>query len=222
MRTMALINGLILALTIGMAQQKKPTPPQESPAGLNKPASAQPAPKNAQPKVGSLTVKGEGIKFFSRGEGTLTIKGHGFVLVNDLQGEVVAQGFRELKQLPRGVTLNPPMDKRIRVLHGKGTLTIKGKYDSVRCALTEAHIDFRGGASFEIMGTGTGKVDGKHDIVIYPTAAFTLFVPEPEGMKQPPPNEPEIAPLPKGKAPQPKTSEQKPVKKEGAKGKVTK
>lgn len=210
MRTIAIINGLILALAMGVAQQKTPAPQKETPAGNNKPAPGKNAPPNAPPKEGSLTVKGESILFFSRGEGTLTIKGHGFVLVGDLQGEIIAQGFRELKQFPRGVTLDPPMDKRIRVFHGRGTITIKGKYDSMKVALDKAEIDFRGGASFDIQGVGTGKRDGKEEVVLYPSAAFTLVVPKPAWETQP--QSTDVVPLPKGRTLEPKTPEQKPSK----------
>ncbi|MEN3000673.1 MAG: hypothetical protein ABDI19_02390, partial [Armatimonadota bacterium] len=180
-----------------------------------KSAPAQNAPKNAPPKEGSLRVKGESIRFFSRGEGTLTIKGHGFVLVGDLQGEIIPQGFRELKKLPRGVTLDPPMDKRIRIFHGKGTITIKGKYDSMKVALHTAEIEFRGGASFDIQGVGKGVRDGREEVVLYPSAVFTLIVPKPEGQAQPqaeePKSVPEVRPL------QPKAPQQQPNKKEAAK-----
>ena len=216
MRNRALIGGLILALVMGMAQQQPNSSQQKPPASNKQPGvqtgtPSQAAPKNAPPKEGSLTVKGTGIRFFSRGEGTLTIRGHGFVLVGDLQGEIVAQGFQELKQLPRGVTLDPPMDKRIRIFHGKGTLTIKGKYDSMKVALTEAEIDFRGGASFEIQGTGGGKRDGE-EVILYPSAAFTLIVPKPAWETQQQPTEPAPTPAPKGRTPEPKTAQPKPTK----------
>jgi len=207
MRILALIGGLILAVTVGVAQPKAPSPTKETPGSNQQPAT-QNALQKASPALGSLTVKGEGIKFFSRGEGTLTIKGHGFLVVGDLQGEVIMQGFREMKRLPRGVTLDPPMDKRIRVFLGKGTITIKGKYDSMKVALTEAEIDFRGGASFEIMGTGKGRIDGRRELILYPSAASSIFVPEPA---QPTPQQPAEV-LPGTRTPKPKGAESKPAK----------
>ncbi|MCS7066834.1 MAG: hypothetical protein NZL85_11265, partial [Fimbriimonadales bacterium] len=90
-------------------------------------------------------------------------------------------------------------------------ITIKGKYDSMKVALTEAQIDFRGGASFEIQGVGKGKRDGKEDVVLYASAAFTLIVPKPAWETQQLPEE--LKPLPQGRVPEPKTAEQKPVKK---------
>ncbi len=209
MRIGALIGFLILVLVISVAQQKDaPAPNKKSQS--TQPPPQQPAPKPA-PKTGSLTAKGVGIKIaHARGEGTLTIKGHGFVLVHNLQGEIVTQGFRELKQLPRGVTLDPPMDKRVRIFHGKGTLTIKGKFDTIRAALDEVEINFRGGASFEIMGVGSGKMDGQQEFTLNPGAAIGLAVPIPDWMRQPFPNEPKPIPPPKGDVPQPKVPEQKP------------
>jgi len=207
MRRTELVGLLILAVALSGAQEKNTPAPNKTPAPTQA-APKQPAPKPA-PKIGSLTAKGVGIKIaHARGEGTLTIKGHGFVLVHNLQGEIVTQGFRELKQLPRGVTLDPPMDKRVRIFHGKGTLTIKGKFDTIRAALEEAEIDFRGGASFEIMGVGSGKMDGQKEFTLYPSAATGVIVPIPDWMQQPSPNEPK--PIPKGGALQPKQSEQQP------------
>jgi hypothetical protein len=208
MRIGALIGFLILVLAISGAQQKETPAPNKKPTPTQAPPQ-QPAPKPA-PKIGSLTAKGVGIKIaHARGEGTLTIKGHGFVLVSDLQGEVIMQGFRELKQLPRGVTLETPMDKRVRILHGKGTLTIKGKFNTIRAALDEAEIDFRGGASFEIMGVGSGKLDGQKDLTLNPSAAFTIAVPVPPEWMQPP-SVSEAKPPPQGGTLQPKVPEQKP------------
>jgi hypothetical protein len=208
MRIGALIGFSILVLAISVAQQKDTPAPNKKPTPTQAPPQ-QPAPKPA-PKIGSLTAKGVGIKIsHARGEGTLTIKGHGFVLVSDLQGEVIMQGFREVKQLPRGVTLDPPMDKRVRIFHGKGTLTIKGKFDTIRAALDEAEIDFRGGASFEIMGVGSGKLDGQKDLTLNPSAAFTIAVPVPPEWTQPP-SVSEAKPPPQGGTLQPKVPEQKP------------
>jgi len=200
MRTIALINGLILTFAVSVAQQPAPTQKETgaTPTAPKK-QTAQPNTKNAAPKVGTFTAKGEGVKFFSRGEGTLTLKGHGFILVGDLQGEISAQGFRELKELPRNVKLKPPMDKRIRIFHGRGTLTIKGKYDSVKVAMTEAEINFRGNASFEIMGTGKGLIDGSKEVILYPTAAVSLFAPVPDWMKQMQGSDTEPLPVPKAK-----------------------
>jgi hypothetical protein len=207
MRLTALIGLLILAVALSVAQEHNTPAPNKKPAPTQA-APQSPAPKPA-PKIGSLTAKGVGIKIaHARGEGTLTIKGHGFVLVSDLQGEITTQGFRELQQLPRGVTLDPPMDKRVRIFHGKGTLTIKGKFDSIRAALDEAEINFRGGASFELMGVGSGKLDGQKEFTLYPGAATGLVVPIPDWMQQPSPNEPK--PIPKGGALQPRESERKP------------
>jgi hypothetical protein len=204
MRIGASIGFLILVLAISGAQ------PKDAPAPDKKPTPAQKPPQQPAPKIGSLTAKGTGIKIaHARGEGTLTIKGHGFVLVSDLQGEVIMQGFRELKQLPRGVTLDPPMDKRVRIFHGKGILTIKGKFDTIRAALDEAEIDFRGGASFEITGVGSGKLDGQKDLTLNPSAAFTIAVPLPPEWRLPP-SISEAKPIPKGGALQLKVPEQKP------------
>ncbi len=203
MRTAALISGLILALALSGAQQPSARPKSAQPARNNKPAQSAPrqtAPGNPAPKTGSFTLKGTGIKFFSRADGTLTIKGHGFVIVGDLKGEIRAQGFRELKQLPRGVSLNPPINQRFRVFHGRGTLTIQGKYDSLKASLTEAEISFRGAGSFEMMGVGKGIRNGK-ELVIYPSAATPIIVPEPAWQAQPPPVQPAPGAMLKGRTP---------------------
>ncbi len=199
MRTKALIGLLLVAvLLFGVAQQAKPPAQQEQ----NKPNNQQSQntqqkqnqAKPQQPKVGTLTAQAKPLQFLSRGEGTLTIRGKGFILVGDLQGNITTDGFKEQKELPRGVKLQPPWDKRLRIFMGQGTFTVQGKYDTVRVSLREGSLDFRGGASFNLGGNGTALLDGQKKVTLFASATVTLYVPEPEWMKQPP--EPDVKPVP--------------------------
>ncbi len=204
MRRLALIGFvLIVAAMLAIAQQTtqsaqkqgadSQTSTQAQSASPAKTASSKPQEK-PQPAIGTLTAKAKPLNFFSRGEGTLTIKGKGFILVGDLQGQITTNGFKEQKTLPRGVKLNPPWDKRLRIFMGEGTMTIQGKYDSVRGSMREGSLDFRGGAAFNLGGTGEALVDGTKKVNLFASATVTLFVPEPEFFKNPP--KPDIEPMP--------------------------
>lgn len=207
MRKLALIGlALIVAGMLAIAQQAtQPAQKQEadSKTTTTQTQNSQPT-QTAQPKAqakqekpkppGTLTAKAKPLNFFSRGEGTLTVKGKGFILVGDLQGQITVSGFQEQKELPRGVKLNSPWDKRLRIYMGEGTLTIQGKYDSVRASMREGSIDFRGGAAFNLGGTGEALLDGSKKVPLFASATTTLFVPEPEFFKNPP--KPDVEPVP--------------------------
>jgi len=86
--------------------------------------------------------------------------------------------FREVKELPRGVRIKPPLSERLKVYMGQGTMRIEGKYDSVRAVLRDVRIDFKGVAAFTMQGAGTASIDGvKRELT--PVSAFTMLVPEP-------------------------------------------
>ncbi|MFN3689366.1 MAG: hypothetical protein ACK4UU_00400 [Fimbriimonadales bacterium] len=136
-------------------------------------------PKSETPKTGTLTAQGKPLNFFSRGEGTLTVRGRGYLVVNTIQGNLQVEGFREVKELPRNVRLKPPLDQRIKVYMGQGTLRIQGKYDSVNAVLREGRIDFKGIAAFNLSGVGAAYLDGVRR-ALTPISTFTLLVPEPK------------------------------------------
>ncbi len=203
MRQLALIGFVfVVAAMLAIAQQaSQPTPKQEADSKTTpqtqsaQPSQTTPAKAQEKPKPpGTLTAKAKPLNFFSRGEGTLTIKGKGFILVGDLQGQITVNGFQEQKTLPRGVKLNPPWDKRLRIFMGEGTITIQGKYDSVRGSMREGSLDFRGGAAFNLGGTGEALLDGSKRVPLFASATTTLFVPEPEFFKNPP--KPDVEPVP--------------------------
>jgi hypothetical protein len=96
-----------------------------------------------------------------------------------VRGKVQIEGFREVKELPRGVRIKPPLSERLKVYMGQGTVRIEGKYDSVRAVLREVRIDFKGVAAFTMQGTGSASIDGvKRELT--PVSAFTMLVPEPK------------------------------------------
>ncbi|MCS6831907.1 MAG: hypothetical protein NZ749_14875, partial [bacterium] len=98
--------------------------------------------------------------------------------VNTVQGKMQIEGFQEMKDLPRGVRIKPPLNQRLKVYMGQGVLRIQGKYDSVRAVLREGAIDFKGIGAFNLSGTGVAYLDGaKRDLT--PVSTFTLLVPEP-------------------------------------------
>lgn len=172
-KSVALITA-VAVLVGGMAQQLN-APKQES----SRHGQAQQKPQKPEPpKPGVFTAEGRQINFFSRGEGTLVFRGRGYLVINTVQGKVQVEGFREVKELPRGVRVKPPLSERVKVYMGQGTVRVEGKYDSVRAVLHDVRIDFKGVAAFTMQGTGTATLDGvKRDLT--PAAAFTLFVPEP-------------------------------------------
>ncbi len=203
MRHLALIGfAFVVAGMLAIAQQttqsaqkqggdsQNSTQAQSTSTDKTAPSKAQEKPK----PPGTLTAKAKPLNFFSRGEGTLTIKGKGFILVGDLQGQITTNGFQEQKTLPRGVKLNPPWDKRLRIFMGEGTITIQGKYDSVRGSMREGSLDFRGGAAFNLGGTGEALLDGTKKVNLFASGTITLFVPEPEFFKNPP--KPDVEPVP--------------------------
>jgi len=171
-------------LVVGVAQQSNQNqqnaqPAQSQPA---QPQKTQPT-KQPQPKPGTLTAQGKPLQFFTRGEGTLTVRGRGYLVVNTVQGKMQIEGFKEVKELPRGVRIKPPLDQRLKVYMGQGVLRIQGKYDSVRAVLREGQIEFKGVAAFNLSGMGAAFVDGaRRDLT--PVSTFTLLVPEPKWQQE--------------------------------------
>jgi hypothetical protein len=162
---------------VGVAQQSNAPTPQQPPK-QESPQSQQPK-QPEPPKPGVFTAEGRQINFFSRGEGTLVVRGRGYLVINTVRGKVQIEGFREVKELPRGVRIKPPLSERLKVYMGQGTVRIEGKYDSVRAVLRDVRIDFKGIAAFTMQGTGTASVDGaKRELT--PITAFTMYVPEPK------------------------------------------
>ncbi|GIV05701.1 MAG: hypothetical protein KatS3mg016_1276 [Fimbriimonadales bacterium] len=166
-------------LVVGGAQRTTPSQPSAPQA---QPQKAQPT-KQPQPKQGALTAQGKPLQFFTRGEGTLTVRGRGYLVVNTVQGKMQIEGFQEVKELPRGVRIKPPLDQRLKVYMGQGVLRIQGKYDSVRAVLREGQIEFKGVAAFNLSGMGAAFVDGaRRDLT--PVSTFTLLVPEPKWQQE--------------------------------------
>lgn len=207
MRKLAII-GLCLVILGVWAVAQNASKPQLAPT---QPLPAQPAqeqnqsaqPQNAQqnakkpntPKEGTLSVEGQYMGFFSRGEGTLTLKGKGVFILADLQGSYSVNGFTLQEQLPRGVQVPPQWRGRVKLYYGNGTLTLKGKYDALRGNFRTATIQFRGNAAFNLSGIGKGNNSGKA-ITLFPQATQTVLVPEPEWVRQ----EPDVVPTPKVKS----------------------
>jgi hypothetical protein len=71
--------------------------------------------------------EGRQINFFSRGEGALVFRGRGYLVINTVQGKVQIEGFQEVKELPRGVRIKPPLSERLKVLHGIGYRAHRGQ-----------------------------------------------------------------------------------------------
>jgi len=166
------------AVLVGGIAQKSETPPPKQEPPKREQAQQQPR-KPEPPKPGIFTAEGRQINFFSRGEGTLVFRGRGYLIINTVKGKVQVEGFQEVKELPRGVRLKPPLSERLKVYMGQGTVRIEGKYDSVRAVLREVRIDFKGVAAFTMQGTGTASIDGaKRELT--PISAFTMLVPEPK------------------------------------------
>ncbi|OYT74798.1 MAG: hypothetical protein CFK49_06525 [Armatimonadetes bacterium JP3_11] len=166
-------------LVVGVAQQSNQNQQNTQQAQSQQ---AQPT-KQPQPKPGTLTAQGKPLHFFTRGEGLLTVRGRGYLVVNTVQGKVQVEGFQEVKELPRGVRIKPPLDQRLKVYMGQGVLRIQGKYDSVRAVLREGQIEFKGVAAFNLSGMGTAFVDGaRRDLT--PVSTFTLLVPEPKWQQE--------------------------------------
>lgn len=188
-KLMALIVvGLVwMASTAQQQPSKQAQPPQPAPKQEQAKTPQQPK----QPKQGTFKAQGRTLSFFTRGEGALTLRGSGYLVVYSVQGQVQVEGFREVKELPRNVRIKPPLDQRMKVFIGQGTLRIQGKYDSVRGVLRNAQVDFKGVASFDMSGTGTASIDGKQR-ELTPITSFTMLVPEPnwneiaEDVKTPP------------------------------------
>lgn len=176
-RFVALIT-VCAVLMGGVAQQQPsnaPQPQDASPQQGQSQAQQQPEP----PKPGTFTAEGRQLNLFSRGEGTLVFRGRGYLVINTVKGKVQIEGFQEVKELPRGARIKPPLSERLKVYMGQGTVRIEGKYDSVRAVLRDVRIDFRGVAAFTLQGTGTAYVD-KVKRELTPVSAFTLLVPEPQ------------------------------------------
>ena len=181
MRKLVALITAFAVLVGGIAQQNAPTP-QPAPSTQEQSQqqqSQQQSPKPpAPPKPGVFTAEGRQINFFSRGEGALVFRGRGYLVINTVRGKVQIEGFQEVKQLPRGVRIKPPLSERLKVYMGQGTVRIEGKYDSVRAVLRDVRIDFKGVAAFTMQGAGTASVDGvKRELT--PVSAFTMLVPEP-------------------------------------------
>jgi hypothetical protein len=179
MRKRVALIAAFAVLVVGVAQQSNaPTPPQ--PPKQESPQPQQQQPKQPEPpKPGVFTAEGRQINFFSRGEGTLVVRGRGYLVINTVRGKVQIEGFREVKELPRGVRIKPPLSERLKVYMGQGTVRIEGKYDSVRAVLREVRIEFKGVAAFTMQGTGSASIDGvKRELT--PVSAFTMLVPEPK------------------------------------------
>lgn len=192
-RAFALI-AIVAVLVAGVAQQNN------TPATTTQ-QDAQQATKSEQPKQaqqqqaqqkpqkpGTLSAQGDPLNFFARGEGTLVVRGRGYFVLNTVQGKIQIEGFQEVKQLPRGVRIKPPLNQRLKVYMGQGTLRIEGKFDSVRAVMRKAQIEFKGVAAFNMQGTGTATVDGlKRELT--PISAFTLLVPAPDWYRNPAPED---------------------------------
>jgi len=177
MRKLVALITAFAVLVVGVAQQSNAPAPQQPP----KPAQSQPQrPKQPEsPKPGVFTAEGRQINFFSRGEGTLVVRGRGYLVINTVRGKVQIQGFQEVKELPRGVRIKPPLSERLKVYMGQGTVRIEGKYDSVRAVLRDMRLDFKGVAAFTMQGAGVATIDGvKRELT--PVSAFTMLVPEPK------------------------------------------
>ncbi|MCS7209356.1 MAG: hypothetical protein NZ874_07275 [Fimbriimonadales bacterium] len=166
-RLVALIT-VIAVLVVGVAQQPQKNTSQQ--------ASSKPK------KIGVFSAQGKILNFFSRGEGTLIVRGRGYLVMNTVQGRVQLDGFREVKELPRGVRIKPPLNQRLKVYMGQGTVRIEGKYDSVRAVLREARLEFKGDAAFLLQGVGTCTLDGVQR-ELSPVHVANYFVPEPNWMK---------------------------------------
>jgi len=165
------------AVLVGGIAQKSETPPPKQEPPKREQAQQQPR-KPEPPKPGVFVAEGRQINFFSRGEGTLVFRGRGYLVINTVQGKVQIEGFQEVKELPRGVRIKPPLSERLKVYMGQGTVRIEGKYDSVRAVLRDVRVDFKGIAAFTMQGTGTASIDGvKRELT--PITAFTMYVPEP-------------------------------------------
>ena len=178
MRKLVALIAAFAVLVVGVAQQSNAPTPQ--PPKQESPQPKQQQPKQPEPpKPGVFTAEGRQINFFSRGEGTLVVRGRGYLVINTVRGKVQIEGFREVKELPRGVRIKPPLSERLKVYMGQGTVRIEGKYDSVRAVLREVRIDFKGVAAFTMQGTGSASIDGvKRELT--PVSAFTMLVPEPK------------------------------------------
>jgi hypothetical protein len=175
MRKLIALITAFAVLVGGIAQQSN-APKQEPP---KREQAQQKTQKPEPPKPGVFVAEGRQINFFSRGEGTLVFRGRGYLVINTVQGKVQIEGFQEVKELPRGVRLKPPLSERLKVYMGQGTVRIEGKYDSVRAVLRDVRIDFKGIAAFTMQGTGTASIDGvKRELT--PITAFTMYVPEPK------------------------------------------
>ncbi len=172
MRKLVALITAFAVLMGGIAQQS--SAPQQEQKQPQQQAQQKPEP----PKPGVFTAEGRQINFFSRGEGTLVVRGRGYLILNTVRGKVQINGFQEVKELPRGVRIKPPLSERLKVYMGQGTVRIEGKYDSVRAVLREVRIDFKGVAAFTMQGAGTAFVDGARR-ELTPVSAFTLLVPEP-------------------------------------------
>jgi len=159
---------------------EQPAQPNPQPAPTNKP---KPQSGAQQPKYGTVKAKGSPLSFMNKGEGTLKISGQGVILISDLNGSLQVQGYKELKQLPKGVVIKPPMDKRIRMFQGTGSMTIKGKYGSIRVKLEQGQMEYVGSGSMNIDGKGKYVYDGKEGDLIN-IGTMTLFIPTPEWMKK--------------------------------------
>jgi len=178
MRKLVALITAFAVLVGGIAQQSN-TPQSQQPPKQESSQAQKPQKQPEPPKPGVFTAEGRQINFFSRGEGTLVFRGRGYLVINTVQGKVQIEGFQEVKKLPRGVRIKPPLSERLKVYMGQGTVRIEGKYDSVRAVLRDVRIDFKGVAAFTMQGTGTAYVDGvKRELT--PVSAFTMLVPEPK------------------------------------------
>ena len=174
MRKLVALITAFAVLVGGIAQQSN-APKQEPP---KREQAQQKSQKPEPPKPGVFVAEGRQINFFSRGEGTLVFRGRGYLVINTVRGKVQIEGFQEVKELPRGVRIKPPLSERLKVYMGQGTVRIEGKYDSVRAVLRDVRIDFKGVAAFTMQGAGTASIDGvKRELT--PVSAFTMLVPEP-------------------------------------------
>ncbi|MGQ9658186.1 MAG: hypothetical protein ACUVV1_09840 [Fimbriimonadales bacterium] len=178
MRRFVVLITVCAVLMGGVAQQSKAPQPQDA-SPNQQPAQSRAQKQPEPPKPGTFTAEGRQINFFSRGEGTLVFRGRGYLVINTVEGKVQVEGFREVKELPRGARIKPPLSERLKVYMGQGTVRIEGKYDSVRAVLRDVRIGFRGVAAFTLQGTGTANIDGTRR-ELTPVSAFTLLVPEPK------------------------------------------
>lgn len=178
MRKLVALITAFAVLVVGVAQRSNAPTPQQPPKQESPQPKQQPPKQPEPPKPGVFTAEGRQINFFSRGEGTLVFRGRGYLVINTVRGKVQVEGFQEVKELPRGVRIKPPLSERLKVYMGQGTVRIEGKYDSVRAVLREVRIDFKGVAAFTMQGTGTASIDSvKRELT--PVSAFTMLVPEP-------------------------------------------